>query len=194
MDLQHINVKLFFRYPQNVDMKEYLTIFNSWIQRHVSDEMLIDVADYGHVHDGPGVVLVGLDTIYSVDNAAGRLGFLYNRKADVTGTNAERITQALSATLTAALRLQKENKQIFKGDEVQIIVNDRLVAPNTEDTLATFFPDLKAVFDRLYSGTTYELNHNADPRERFTVNVKAAKSLELAKLLANLQAPVAVNS
>lgn len=187
MELQHINVKLFYRYPQNVDMKEYLTIFNSWIQRHVGDDMLIDVADYAHVHEGPGVLLIGQKANYSVDNTAGRLGFLYNRKEPVTGSNVERLSQALTATFEAALRLQKENKQIFAGNELQVVVNDRLVAPNNEDTFAALLPDFKEVLDRLYAGTTYELTQNSNPRERFTLNLKAAKSLELSKLLANVQ-------
>lgn len=187
MDLQHVNVKIFFRFAQNVDLKEYLTIFNSWIQRHIGDDMLIDVADYGHVHHGPGVLLIGRDANYSVDNTAGRLGFLYNRKTPTTGTNAEKLSQALAAALQCVLRLQKENHQSFLGSEVQILVNDRLLAPNTEDTFAAILPDLKEVLDRLYTGTTYELTQVSDPRERFTVNVKAAKNLELSKLLSNLQ-------
>ncbi len=197
MDLQHINVKVFFRFPRNVDLKDFLQIFNGWIQRHVSDELLIDVADYAHVHNGPGVLLIGHEVNYSIDNTGGRLGLLYNRKAPVQGTNVEKLALALKAALTAAQRIEKENKLKFSANEVQLIINDRLVAPNTEDTLAELFPDFKAVFDQLFSGSTYEIAQDTNPRERFSVLVKTPGNLpgkfDVNGLLANVTEEVISN-
>lgn len=191
MDLQHINVKLFLQDPEAVDLKDFIGIFNTWIQRRVTEELLIDVADYAHVHAGPGLLLIGHEANYSLDNTGNRLGLLYNRKAPVQGPNSERLARALRAALQAAQRLEQENGLKFKGGEVQIIINDRLLAPNTAETLAALSGDLRAIFGRLFGGADWRLSHNTDPRERFTVDVKAAAPFELSALLANLAGELA---
>ena len=191
VDLQHINAKLFLQDPEAVDLKDFIRIFNTWIQRRVTDELLIDVADYAHVYAGPGLLLIGHEANYSLDNAGNRLGLLYNRKAPIGGSNPERLTQALRAALQAARRLEQENGLKFNGGDVQIVVNDRLIAPNTAETLAALSGDLGAVFGRLFGGADYRLSQDADPRERFTVDVQAAAPFELSALLANLAGELA---
>lgn len=183
MDVQQVNVKFFVENPEAVDLEAFLTIFNNWIQSHTTEELLVDVADYRHVFAGPGVVLIGHEANYSLDNAGGRLGLLYNRKAEVIGTNHDRLQQAVHAALLAAQRLEKEQKLKFSGQEAQVIVNDRLLAPNTPETFTALEPDLKVLFNQLYGETNYELEHNSDPRERLTVNVRANQHVDVQALL-----------
>lgn len=184
MNVQHINIKFFIENPEDVKLEEYSEVFNNWIQRHVTAELLIDVADYLHVHNGPGMILIGHEADYSLDNRAGRLGLLYNRKAQLDGTNQEKLAQAARAALTAARLLETENGLKFNGEEAQVLINDRLLAPNTPETFAALEPDLRAFFDRLYIGTEYTLTpHNIEPRERFTVNIKAATNFDVDALL-----------
>ena len=59
MELQHVNVKLLLANPDAVDLAPLFPIFNSWIQNQAPSELLLDIADYRHVPDGPGVVLIG---------------------------------------------------------------------------------------------------------------------------------------
>src|SRR5512134_3643410 len=124
MNIQHINLKFFIENPEEVKLAEFAGIFNSWIQRRAMPELLIDVADYLHVHHGPGILLIGHEADYSLDNQAGRLGLLYNRKAPLEGSLPEKLAQAAQAALTAARLLEKENGLKFKGQEAQVIVND----------------------------------------------------------------------
>ena len=191
MNLQHINIKLYLENPETVHLADYSTIFNSWIQEQRLEELLIDVADYLHVHNGPGIMLIGHEADYSLDNRAGRLGLLYNRKAQVEGTNQEKLTQALHAALTAAQILEQENGLKFNGSEVQVLINDRLLVPNTAETFNALEPDLKIFLDRLYVGANYVLMHNADPRERFTIDVKVGSSFAVDALLKNLSVETA---
>ena len=192
MNAQHINIKFFIENPDEVKLEEYSGVFNNWIQRHVMAELLIDVADYVHVHHGPGVILIGHEADYSLDNRAGRLGLLYNRKAELEGSVQEKLAQAGYAALTAARLLEKENGVKFNGQEAQVIINDRLLAPNTPETFATLEPDLRTFFDRLYNSTDYTLTYqNADPRERFTVDVKAAAAFDVETLLKTLSVETA---
>ena len=183
MNIQHINVKFFIENPESVNLADYSAVFNTWIQKHALEELLIDVADYLHVHNGPGLILIGHEADYSLDNRAGRLGLLYNRKGQLEGTTQEKLAQAVRAALTAAQLLEKENGLKFNGQEVQVIINDRLLTPNKAETFAALEPELKTFFDKLYNDTEYTITNNVDPRERFTVNVKAANPFDVETLL-----------
>ncbi len=187
MNVQHINIKFFIANPENVKLEEYSGVFNNWLQRRVMPELLIDVADYLHVHNGPGILLIGHEADYSLDNRAGRLGLLYNRKAQLDGSVQEKLAQAIRAALTAARLLEKENGVKFRGQEVQLVINDRLFVPNTQETFAALEPDLRAFFDKLYNGTEYTLAYSStDPRERFTVDIKADTRFDVETLLKTL--------
>ena len=186
MNIQHINVKLYLENPETINLADYAAVFNTWIQTQRLEELLIDVADYLHVHNGPGIMLIGHEADYSLDNRAGRLGLLYNRKEPVAGTTQEKLAQAVRAALTVAQILEKENGLRFNGSEVQVIVNDRLLVPNTAETFAAVVPEIKSFFDQLYNGPEYSLSQNNDPRERFTVNVKTNSNFNVDTLLNNL--------
>jgi hypothetical protein len=186
MNVQHVNIKFFIENPEAVKLEAYQGIFNTWIQRHVTEEMLVDVADYLHVHHGPGIVLIGHEANYSLDDMGGRLGLLYNRKEQLEGSTQDKLIQAARAALTAARRLEKENGVKFNGQEAQVIVNDRLIVPNNTETFTALEADLKSFFEHLYKGAGYELSHRPDLRERFRVDVKASAAFDVETLLQNL--------
>ena len=52
--IQHVRVKVFASRAVSID--DAIPVFHRWIQERVHPEMLIDVADYRHVPDGPGVM------------------------------------------------------------------------------------------------------------------------------------------
>ena len=191
MNVQHINIKFFIENHQDVNLADYAAVFNTWIQKQTLEELLIDVADYLHVHNGPGIMLIGHEADYSLDNRTGRLGLLYNRKEQLDGPTQEKLAQAARAVLTVAQILEKENGLKFNGQEVQIIINDRLLVPNTAKTFESLESDLRVFFERLYSGAEYSLTHNDDPRERFTVNIKTTADFDVETLLKNLSAETA---
>jgi hypothetical protein len=188
IELQHINVKLLVKDPQNVDLNAVMPLFHSWIQGQVFDELLLDVADYSHVPDGPGILLIGHEADYSVDNTDGRLGVRYNRKALVAGTNGDRLVQATQAALEAAQRLEQDLKLNFKGRDIEIVVNDRLLAANTEETRRAAEPELKAFFGQLFDGAQYSLTYPSEPRRLFGVTVRAEREFSVQDLLTNLSA------
>ena len=191
MNLQHINIKFYLENPETVNLADYGAVFNSWIQGQGLDELLVDVADYLHVHHGPGIMLIGHEADYSLDQRAGRLGLLYNRKEQLDGTNLQKLVQAAHAALTAAQILEQENGFKFIGSEVQVIVNDRLLVPNTADSFEALASDLQSFFTALYDGAGYGLEHLTNPRERFTVNVKTETSFAVETLLKNISVETA---
>ena len=191
MNIQHLNIKFYLENPELVNLAEYGAVFNTWIQKQRLEELLIDVADYLHVYHGPGILLIGYEADYSLDNRGGRLGLLYNRKEQMDGTSQEKLAQAARAALTAAQILEKENNLKFNGSEVQLTVNDRLLVPNSPESFSALESDLNVFFNRLYEGTENKLTHQPDPRERFTVDVKTEARFDVDTLLKNLSVEVA---
>jgi hypothetical protein len=192
MDLQHLNVKMLVKEPQEAALDALIPVFHSWIQGQVFDELLLDVADYRHVHDGPGVILIGHEANYSVDKTDAKLGVRYNRKAALDGSNQDRLQQATRAAVTACRRLETEpgleGKFRFNGREMEFFVNDRLLAPPSDSTRETLRPEFEKFFEKLFGGGEYSLAYGSDRRKLFGVSVKTSRNFTTADLLANLDA------
>jgi hypothetical protein len=170
--IQHVRVKIFAREP--VDLAGAIPVFHRWIQDRACPEMLIDVADYRHVPNGPGVMLIAHEANYSLDQTKGRLGLLYSRKLAGGGAQ-ENLRQAYEAAVAACRRLEGEpefaGKLKFDTAGCEISINDRLLAPNADDTYAALKPEL----DRFLAGvfTSYSIERRGEPRELFCVGVHA---------------------
>src|SRR5436190_2740660 len=127
--IQHVRVKVFARQPAPIDQGEAIAVFHRWIQDRACPEMLIDVADYRHVPDGPGVMLIGHEASYSLDNTKGRLGLLYSRRLEGGGAQ-ENLRQAYYAAIDACRRMEQEPEFAGKlefGSECEFSINDRLL-------------------------------------------------------------------
>jgi len=187
MQLQHVNVKLLLKGSESARLEPLVPIFHSWIENQNGDELLIDVADYSHVPAGPGVVLIGHQGNYSVDNGDNRLGVRYNRKAAVDGGNQECLGQAMRAALKACQRLEAEprldGKFKFNGQNIEIFINDRLIAPNNGATRDRFDADFHTFSRKLFGEKEYSISYGTDPRSLFTAFVKSARPLSPAELL-----------
>lgn len=167
--VQHINLKIFVRQPESIELADAVGIFHRWIRDSVCPELLIDVADYRHVSAGPGVLLIGHEANYSLDNRENRLGLLYNRKAALDGAFQSRLEQAHRAALEACDRLEQEppfrGKLNFDRDTIEVFINDRLLAPNNNDTWQALRPEL----ERFFSG--YAIHREGEPRDLFRAAV-----------------------
>ena len=83
IQLKKINVKFYLTDDAVLTPEDAFRIFNGWIPE-TTDEVLIDVADYTHVPQGPKTVLVGHEANYTLDDTDGRPGLRYGRKRDET--------------------------------------------------------------------------------------------------------------
>src|SRR5262245_19967674 len=190
MNLQHLNVKIMAAEPLGVDPEVLIPVFHKWIQTKATKEMLVDVADYLHVPAGPGVLLVGHEANMSLDHGENRWGFLYGRKAVMNGDNLERMKTVVSSALEHCRRLEEDpalhGKLKFRGEDIQLIVNDRLLTPNTEAALKEWESDLKTFLDQRFQNSKYSYKRHSDPRERLTLDVKAEGSFRVVDLQTNL--------
>ncbi|MEJ2009127.1 MAG: hypothetical protein P8Z30_13395 [Acidobacteriota bacterium] len=190
MRLQHVNVKLLLGKPDEIDLEPLIPVFHSWIQDQVCDELLLDVGDYRHVYTGPGVILVGHEANYSVDNTNHRPGVRYNRKAALEGSNQDRLKQATEAALRACNRFESDpslnGKFRFNGQEIEISINDRMLAPNNPATRETIQPELTPFLQKLFAGGEYSLSFDEAPGNLFSVSVKSSDTYTAENLLQNL--------
>src|SRR4051812_33263084 len=152
MQAQKIAIKFYAAESNGLTDHDFVPVLHSWIQqRAVPEHMLIDVADYSHVKDGPGTLLVAHEANIYLDRVDGMLGLTYSRKqppADATAFQ-DRLTQAIAAALQACERLEADpqlgGRLKFLTDEFVVFINDRLLAPNTPQTFEAVKFDIENV-------------------------------------------------
>jgi hypothetical protein len=190
MEFQHVNIKLCVKNAEGIDLEALIPVFHRWIQSQSRGELLLDVADYRHVRSGPGVILIGHQGNYSLDNTGDRLGVRYNRKAVLEGTNQDRLVQATQAALAACRRLETEASLDgmiqFNGREIEVFINDRLLAPNMPDTRTTTDSEFRTFFATLFGDIEYAVSYPQDPRSLFSLHVKTSQAFDTTELLNNL--------
>ena len=183
---QRINAKLFAQIPTTVELQQLIPIFQRWIRNSLLNGVLIDVIDYKHVHNGPGIILIGHEGDYSIDLTHGRLGLMYRHKrAWQTDNTAERLQTVLYSLLQAAHLLVTE-KQLdisFYTHEIELTFPDRLNVPNKSTTFALLENDVRQAVAHLYPNVVVSLTAcTNDQRQPFTIQTRVESEPPLASL------------
>ena len=188
MELQKIEIKFFAVERQPVPLTGFIDVFHGCIQ--ASDGVYHDVADYSHMHQGPGIVLVAPDFHVSVDETGGRRGLLFQQKTSLEGTNQERLARVFQSALENCRRLQAEpalqGKLEFRFDEFEITLNDRLLAPNGDETYGVLKAEIEPFVSRLFGGAEIALEQEGDLRKRVCLRIKVKAPVLLRTVLQNL--------
>src|SRR5262249_27389177 len=147
-----IQIKYFLENPEAVALTPFMGVFQRWIQQQALEGLLIDAADYGHVHDGPGIVLIGHEGDYAIDASRGRLGLLHTQKRSSESDLQPRLQGAFRMALKACHLLESEAalKLKFRTDEAEIRFADRLQFPNQPEAFERVKSDIQAVLTALY--------------------------------------------
>jgi hypothetical protein len=179
-----IQVKYFAQAP--VALEHLVPVFHRWIRDRVLGELMIDVADYGHVHHGPGVVLIGHACDYFMDQGEGRLGLLYSKKRD-PGAAEGRIEDGFKKALEACRLLEQEPGLglHFGGEEVLVRMPDRLTAPNTEEGFTALKTALEPIVTRLYGGSA-RIERVSDKGGPLSARIHAQTPASISDLLGRL--------
>jgi len=187
MDSQRIQVKIYSTGPQ--DPERFIPVFHRFIRDKVFDELMIDVADYGHVKDGPGVAFIGHASDYFADQSEGRFGLLYTRKREAPPPG-ERLADAVRRALNGARLLEKEpalEGLRFATNEILFRFTDRLRAPNDAATFAKLEAELRPLVEKLYGSSGVTIEKVGEPRDVLSARVKASSAPEsVADLYARL--------
>lgn len=165
--MHKFNIKLFAE-SDSFTPTEFVPIFHRWIQgQSLPDHVLIDVADYAHVPDGPGTLLVADEANLHMDRGHGRLGLMYVRKRPIHGTAgpAAQLAGVLRETLVAANLLEAEpelaGRLSLSRDDFVIRLNDRLHAPNTPESAAAMASIVKQAVTEVMGNVPVELTADA---------------------------------
>lgn len=189
MKSEKLQIKFFARPNSAFDLEAVVPVFHRFIREHAFDELMIDVADYKHVHQGPGIALVGDANDYFLDEGEGRPGLLFSRKRHGSGPEGrlrEGFARALKACTLLEAAPELGGKLTFATDEILIRLPDRLRAPNDDATFAAVSTEVAALLDKLYGAGTCRIERGAPPPEALALRVKSTASPTLAALLATL--------
>src|ERR1041385_1225103 len=172
MELYKLGVKFFGPHGHRVDLTEFIPIFHEWIQKQIiNDHLLIDVHNYSHIHEGPGILLVAHQGNFSVDFADDRMGFAYYRKQPIHSV-ADILMPAVQGCRVLGEHPRFRNRLNFSTDEALIFANDRLLAPNDDEVFSQLQPQFSAAL-REVLGKSFKLSRiSDDPKERLTINAK----------------------
>jgi hypothetical protein len=189
VDLQKLNVKFFLSRPSPVPLTAFIEVFNGWIQECEGE--YYDLADYSHVPSGPGILLVAHEANIGIDNGGGRLGLLYSQKRPLGGSNLEKLRLVFARALEACLKVEREaslkGQIAFRGNESLLCVNDRLLAPNSDETFHAIAEEVHDVARLLFRGSRHSVRRcSQDERQRFAVSLKAEEPFSVRALFENL--------
>jgi hypothetical protein len=172
-----IALKLYARPGTLTEPTKFVEVFHDWIRDGALSEVMIDVADYGHVHHGPAVLFVGHESDYAIDLGEGRPGLVYLRKRVKDDDEATRLQDAFARLLAVAARLEADLRLAplaFDRREVLLKVLDRLETPNEPASLEREREEIGAVASRALGAEAALESAAPDPREPFTVRIRAA--------------------
>jgi hypothetical protein len=155
--------------------RAFVPIFHDWIQHDRLPGVLIDVADYSHLHHGPGVMLVAHGCFYSIDQGEGRPGLCWRGCRGEAAPAEPALRRAVAGALDACALLEASHPAELGFDAGEILVgfDDRLHAPNDGPTLAAAEPALCALAGALFPAG-YTLAQVGDARAPFRARLKGA--------------------
>ena len=174
MDSSKLAVKFFADDSSTLTLEELVPVFHSWIQNQaVPGHQLIDVADYKHVTNGPGIMLIAHEGQFGYDLGEGKPGLLYSRMRALQGSFEKKLSDVAAVALTACSRIEQAvpGKIHFRTDRVLFRINDRLAAPNTPATFKLLESQLQAFFGKLLGGAV-RMEHRTDAARPFEIVVQ----------------------
>ena len=198
MDAHKLQLKIFVtpESAQAIRLDAFIGIFHRWIKDHVLPELVVDVANYAHVPEGPGVVLIGHESDYFMDEGEGRLGLIQSRKRAGPPT-ADRLNDLARRTFYAAWLLEQDPSLSgglrFATNELLFRINDRLVAPATDATFRTVQPELESWADRVFAGSV-RVSRSGGPGDLLAARVTSPTSPPLSTLLDRVGGPPATRA
>ncbi len=190
LSLYRVGVKFYLDKVAGHEPAVLIPVFHKWIQNESLPGLLIDVADYRHVPDGPVLMLIAHEGNYALDLGDGCPGVVYYRKRPDPRDPAELLREAARNALTAASLLAEETGitgYATLAGPFKVFAQDRLVAPNTDATAQALRSALEGLIAPLCAGAETTQQRIADPRAPFSVEISGLGESKAEDLLARLQ-------
>jgi hypothetical protein len=178
--LRRLCAKIYANEP-DVSDDAFVPVFHGLIRRRALGGLLLDVADYTHVPEGPGVVLVGYDTSFALDRSDGRFGLLAQRRRPFDGSAVDGVAHTLRALLAAVEELERDSSPgamlAFDRTTIRIEANDRLRLPNSDAGFTNLRAVVEAALPLVFPTGPVSVTRIAnDPRDRLAMEIRLRES------------------
>ncbi len=171
---KRLGVKFDLKQRPRLQPADIMPIFQRWIQEHKVPGMLIDVIDYKHVPDGPGVVLVADEADYAYDLGEGRPGLHYVRKRDMPDSLPAALRLAFQHALQGARALEAEapGDLVFEYSSAKISFLDRMSYRNRPEVFDAVRAEVAEIVTEIYGANVAISRANDDPRRLFALRAR----------------------
>ena len=186
---ERLQLKLYMQPNAHFEVEALIPVFHRFIREQLIKELLIDVVDYSHVPNGPGVVLIGHSADYYVGAMDGAYGLIFSLKRGGPAAEA-RLQDALRRVVNVARLLEQDSTvQVrFKSGELSLRLTDRLHAPNDDATFASTKAEVEQLFGTVY-GAPVTVERLLEERGPLGVRIKSGSAPSLEALLEKLGGP-----
>lgn len=147
-----LTVKLRASAFQAIDSARVLESFHAWIAECALPEILVDAADYRHMIQGPGIVLIGHESNYYFGEQRGQFGLSCFRKR-AFAEHMHPLGDALARALRACELLQQSfcsSPDMFDTSTLDVSIADRRVTELPAFSMADFSSWVQQYLERVY--------------------------------------------
>lgn len=186
---RRLGVKFCLKQQPTLQPEDILPIFQRWIQEHTIEGMLIDVIDYKHVPDGPGIVLIADEFDLAYDLADGEIGLYYVRKRELSESLNPALRLAISSALAAARALEAEapGDIVFDFNAAKISFLDRIHYRNEPEIFESNRETLTETLSEILGANVLISRLYDDPRAIFALRCTCdSASSDIDALIAQL--------
>ncbi|MCY4144892.1 MAG: hypothetical protein OXE95_04000 [Chloroflexi bacterium] len=176
---KRLAVKLSLARAPQLQPAHIVPIFQRWIQQRTVPGMLIDVIDYKHVPNGPGVLLIADEADYGWDLVGGRAGLRYIRKRALPEDLSAALRLCCAGALAAAQALEAEAPDdiAFDYHALEVSYLDRLRYPNEAQAAAAAQALLATALQEIFGAKPRLQRLHDDPRYLLAFRCVAGRSL-----------------
>lgn len=163
-----------------IDLRPFIGLFHRFIQQGTLEGLLIDVADYAHVPNGPGVLLIGHDVDYAMDLTGGRAGLMVTSKRQGDTPLARVLEQTLRRALIAVREVGQDESTALRFDvgafELRFI--DSLGTPNDAQGFAAVRAEIEPVLAEFLGRESFTVEpiQPGDLRRALAISVAGAQA------------------
>lgn len=196
MNPNRITVKFFLTDPERaVELAPFIELFHRFIQNGTLEGLLLDVADYAHVPDGPGVMLIGHDIDHAIDLMGGGAGLLTVRKRcrDLSLDASLRDAVRRAVVVMKAVEQEESVDLVFDPRRFEVQVFDRSESPNDDTTFEAAKKLAAPVLEKVYTAGFEVERGGSDGRSALTLEISTDEPITLETLIERLGATLPVS-
>lgn len=172
MRLQRISVVMPLVDP-STDIDSVIPVFHRWIKERRLEGLPIDVARYGHVPNGPGIILIGFEGDIAIEETTGVPALRYTLKRAEDGDAAQHVVLAIGRLLEAAAELEKETDIRVDRSSVTVRIADKLNAPNTDENRQAFQSEVVSAVTSTFGFAAPDIiGGSTDPRDALSWTIR----------------------